>query len=63
MIDYGLVRSTVKPQEVEMDDYSVYVNSDIQRIEVDDGTDTHFEYEFHQVRYTKDEYINVLLKK
>lgn len=34
MIDYGKVRSTVKPDEVEIDEYSVWVNSDIKEIDV-----------------------------
>ena len=30
MVDYGKVRSTVKPEEKVVDDYSVWVNSDIE---------------------------------
>lgn len=60
MIDYGIVRSTIKPDEVEIDEYSVWVNTDIIKVEVQSEDEIHTEYEFQQVRYTKDEYIKLL---
>lgn len=60
MIDYGKVRSTVKPDEVEIDEYSVWVNSNITEIVVQSEDESHTEYEFNQVRYTKDEYIKMI---
>ena len=68
MVDYGKIRSTVKPEEKVVDDYSVWVNSDIKEIEVanfisDDETETHTEFEFNQVQYTKDEYIKLIDEK
>lgn len=60
MIDYGTVRSTIKPNAVEIDEYSVWVNSDIKEIEVQSENETHTEYEYNQVRYTKDEYIKLI---
>ena len=60
MIDYGIVRSTVKPEKVEIDEYSVWVNTDIKEIEVQSEDEIHTEYEYNQVRYTKDEYIKLL---
>lgn len=65
MVDYGKVRSTVKPEEKVVDDYSVWVNSDIEKIEVttsvsDEENETHTEYEFNQVQYSKDEYIKLI---
>lgn len=60
MIDYGAVRSTVKPDAVEIDEYSVWVNSNIKEIEVQSEDESHTEYEFNQVRYTKDEYIKLI---
>lgn len=60
MIDYGKVRSTVKPDEVEIDEYSVWVNSDIKEIDVQLEDEIHTEYEFNQLRYTKDEYIKMI---
>ena len=60
MTDYGLVRSTIKPDPKTIDEYSVWVNTDIAEIQVDIEGETHTEYEFHQVRYTKDEYIEMI---
>lgn len=60
MIDYGAVRSTVKPDAVEIDEYSVWVNTNITEIVVQLENETHTEYEFNQVRYTKDEYIKMI---
>ncbi len=34
MKDYGRVKSTVKPKEMEIDAYSVWLNSDIHEISV-----------------------------
>ena len=60
MIGYGAVRSTVKPDAVEIDEYSVWLNSDIKEIEMQSEDKTHTEYEFNLVRYTKDEYIKLI---
>lgn len=60
MIDYGTVKSTVKPDAVEIDEYSVWVNSNITEIVVQSEDESHTEYEFNQVRYTKDEYIKLI---
>lgn len=60
MTDYGMVRSTVKPEPKTIDEYSVWVNTDITEIQVEIEDATHTEYEFHQVRYTKDEYIKMI---
>ena len=60
MIDYEKVRSTVKPKNVEIDEYSAWVNTDIKEIEVQSENEKHTEYEFNQVRYTKDEYIKLI---
>lgn len=63
MIDYGTVRSTIKPDTVEIDEYSVWVNSDIKEIEVQSEVEIHTEYEYNQVRYKKDEYIKLIDKR
>lgn len=60
MIDYGAVRSTEKPDAVEIDEYSVWVNTNITEIVVQLENESHTEYEFNQVRYTKDEYIKMI---
>ena len=63
MIEYKSIRSTVKPENKVIDDYSVWINSDIQEVEVKTDEETHTEFEFNQVRYTKDEYINLIDNK
>lgn len=60
MIDYGRIRSTVAPEEKVIDEYSVWINTDIQEVEVEHDSDVHTEYEFNQVQYSKDEYIKMI---
>lgn len=60
MVDYGRIRSTVRPEEKVVDEYSVWMNTDIQEVEVTMEDDTHIEYEFNQVQYSKDEYIKMI---
>lgn len=66
MVNHGKVRSTEKPESMVIDEYSVWMNSNIQEIEIEDEvvTDdgkvekrTHIEYEYDMVQYTKDEVI------
>lgn len=52
MTDYGIVKSTVRPEEKKVDEYSVWVNTDIA--ETADG------WEYHMVQYSKDEYIKMI---
>ena len=55
MTDYGIVKSTVRPEAKVVDEYSVWVNTDIS--EINDG------WEYHMVQYTKDEYIKLMVDK
>ena len=55
MTDYGIVKSTVRPEEKVVDEYSVWVNTDIA--ETADG------WEYLMVQYTKDEYIKLMDEK
>ncbi|MDO4891769.1 MAG: hypothetical protein Q3989_00585 [Eubacteriales bacterium] len=52
MTDYGIVKSTVRPEAKVVDEYSVWVNTDIS--EINDG------WEYHMVQYIKDEYIKLM---
>ena len=52
MTDYGIVKSAVRPEEKVVDEYSVWVNTEI--------TQTSDGWEYHMVRYTKDEYIRLM---
>lgn len=63
MIDYGRIRSTVRPEEKAVDEYSVWINTDIQEVEVTMEGNTHTEYEFNQIQYSKDEYIQMIDKR
>lgn len=60
MVDYGRISSTVRPEPQVIDEFSVWINSDIREVEVTHEDDTHIEYEFHQIQYTKDEYIKMI---
>ena len=54
------VQSTVKPKGIEIDEYSVWINSDIHEITIEDKKGTHIEYEYNQIQCSKDEYIKLL---
>ncbi len=60
MVNYGKTYSTVKPQEVEINETTVFVASDITEVEVTTEEETHTEYEYNLVGYDKDEYIETL---
>lgn len=58
MVDYGKVRSTVKPESVVIDDYSVWENTNIEAVSENVGTETEFNgFEYSMVQYDKNEYI------
>ena len=63
MTDYGRIRSTVKPEPLELDEYSAYVNTDVTEMAVDIDGEKHIEYEYNQIRYDKNEYIKLLSKQ
>ena len=60
MIDYGRIRSTVRPEEKIVDEFSVWMNTDVQEVQITDDQGNHTEYEFHQVQYDKDEFIKMM---
>ncbi|MDE5604210.1 MAG: hypothetical protein K2I73_01350 [Eubacterium sp.] len=60
MTEHKNVQSTVKPKEIEIDAYSVWVNENISEITVTDENGEHIEYQFNQKQYSKDEYIMFL---
>lgn len=58
MVDYGKVRSTIKPESVVIDDYSVWENTSIEAVSENVGTETEFSgFEYNMVQYDKNEYI------
>jgi len=66
MKDYGKTRSTVKPDEMVIDDSSVWVCTDIVEVS-EEGTDDmdagFIGYEFNMVQYSKDEFIKIQADK
>ena len=58
MVDYGKVRSTVKPESIVIDEFSVWQHTNIQKISENVGEENEFVgYEFNMVQYSKDEFI------
>ena len=53
MKDYGTVESAVKPEPLLVDEYSVWVHTDIEPVERENFSG----YSYHMVQYGKDEYI------
>lgn len=56
MIDYGITRSTVKPEPLKIDEHSVWIYTNITPVEENDFSG----WEFHMMQYTKNEYISKL---
>ena len=64
MKEYGKTKSIVKPDAVVIDDYSVWVHTDIQEVHERMGEDQSFDgYEFNMTQYEKDEYILMMSEK
>jgi len=59
MVNYEKVRSTVRPKELVVDEFSVWVNKNIT--EVNENEFIGFEYD--TVQYEKDEYIMLMAEK
>lgn len=58
MVDYGKVRSTVKPESIVIDDFSVWQHTNIREVSENVGEENEFKgFEFNMVQYTKDEFI------
>lgn len=62
MKDFGRQRSIVKPDEMVIDEFSVWIHSDIQEVSEPgiDDLEGFTGYEFNMVQYTKDEYIKMI---
>ena len=63
MKDFGKQRSTVSPEPMVVDEFSVWVYSDIVPIEENIGEGTFTGFEFNIVQYDKDEYIKTMAEK
>ena len=53
MIEHGKTQSTIKPNAIEIDEYSVWVAENVTEITKENDV----LYEYDLVQYTKDEYI------
>ncbi len=64
MKNYGAVESTVRPQSITVDKFSVWIHTDIQEVDQPDtdGVTTKM-YRYTMVQYDKDEYIKILSEK
>ena len=62
MKNYGITRSMIKPPEKDIDEYSVWIASDIKEIteEGHEGQPGFTGYKYNLTRYDKDEYIKTL---
>lgn len=63
MKDYGLTRSTVEPQAVDIKDTKVFVATNIEQVTVTTDEGDVQEYQFNLVEYDKDEYIRMMSEK
>lgn len=63
MIVYKSVRSFSRPEAIRFDEKSVWVSTNIREAAVVIEGENYTEYEFDQIRYTKDEYIKLLDEK
>ncbi len=60
MKNYGTQRSTIKPESIKVDEYSVWVHNNVKEVSENIGSDNEFVgYEFTMIQYTKDEYIQI----
>ena len=58
MVDYGKVKSTVKPEPIVIDDFSVWQHTDIQEVSENVGEENEFVgFEYNMIQFTKDEFI------
>ena len=59
MVNHGIQRSCVVPDEVEITTTKVFVAQNIHEVMVNHENDEHLEYEFNLIEFNKDEYIRL----
>ena len=57
MKDYGTVISAVKPNPIKVDEYSVWIHTDIEAFSKEMDGMTFSGWQYRMVQYDKDEYI------
>lgn len=60
MVNLGKVRAAEAPENMVIDEYSVWIAENITEVTVTDEQGTHTEYEFDLKQYDKDEYIHAM---
>ena len=60
MVNHGKVRATKAPENIVIDEFSVWVSENVTEVTVTDEQGTHTEYEFNLKQYGKDEYIHAM---
>lgn len=63
MVDHGKVRSTVEPEPLVVDEFSVWVHSNITPVEEINGKEVFIGFEYDMIQYDKDEYIKIITEK
>lgn len=63
MKDYGLTRSAVEPQAVEITESKVFVATNVEQVTVSTDEGDVQEFQFNLVEYDKDEYIRMMSDK
>ena len=58
MVNHGKVRACHEPENIVIDECSVWVSENVTTVTVHDEEGTHTEYEFDLKQYDKDEYIH-----
>ena len=59
MINYGVQKSTVKPQEIEITEDKIFIYSGIREI----SENEFIGYEFNLQEYSKDEFVRMQLQR
>ncbi|MBD5383742.1 MAG: hypothetical protein HDR72_01915 [Ruminococcaceae bacterium] len=59
MTDYGIVKFSTKPEPIKIDEYSVWVHTDIKPFEEEIEGEVFTGYTAHMVQYDKDEYLKM----
>ena len=58
-----IVRSSIKPKNIEILKNKVFVSNNITEVEKNFDDETYTEYEYELIEYSKDEYIKLLAQK
>ena len=58
-----IVRSSIKPKNIEILKNKVFVSNNITEVEKNFDDETYTEYEYELIEYSKDKYIKLLAQK